>query len=180
MSSRIDGLGTTYALFAALGDAARTELKGELLGIARDVLAEQQKLVPVYDGKPRKNVVPGKLKAALTVEEAIAALRVRIGYPQLRKGRTGLFYALIMEKGRRGQTVTVQRMNKAGRKEWRQRIVDGRARARKKPTDLVTSYRLRVTPLPARVHVHIENRMGEIINSRLAGFWDRTLSRAGQ
>lgn len=177
MSSRLDGISATQALFAALSNEARTELKEELVGIADEVLALQQKFVPVYSGKPRKRVIAGKLKAALTIEQAIAELRVKIGYPRLGRGKSSLFYALIMEKGRKGGTVTAQRLGKAGRSEWLSRIRDGRARASRKPSGLGSTYQLRVTPLAPRVHVHIENQVADLINTRLADFWGRVLSR---
>lgn len=183
MSSRLDGLSSTQAMFAVLPDAARRELQAELRDIADEVLKVQQQLVPVYNAatdkaRKRKKVKPGLLKASLTIEEEVSRLRVLVGYPQLRE-KSGAWYARIMERGRKARTVTVHRLKAGGRAEWRQRVKDGRARLARKPKDLTSTDTMEVGAIAPRVHVHIEQRMATIIDSRLADFWDRTLNQAG-
>lgn len=183
MSSRLEGLQSTYAMFAALPDAARVELQAELREIADEALKLQQGLVPVYNAatdkaRKRKHVRPGFLKASLTIEEEVSRLRVLVGYPQLRE-KSGAWYARVMERGRLARTVTAHRLKVGGRAEWYKRIGEGRARSSRKPHDLTGTYQLRVGAIAPRVHVHIENRMAAVIDSRLADFWDRTLNKAG-
>jgi hypothetical protein len=168
------------AFFATLPQAAREELKRDLKEIADEALKLQQQLVPVYEGKERKGVVPGRLRDALTIAEGFTLLRVRIGLPQMRSRRAKTFYAIWMEYGRRGGTVPVRRLKVGARAEWLERIGTGRARARLKPQDLLSKARtMRVSPLPPRPFVHIEDRIDAITSGYIARFWDNVEAAAG-
>lgn len=147
------------ALFAALPAAAREEV-GKLLGdLSRDILELQKRLVPVYTGERRKGKEPGRLKAALTIAEAINALRVRIGLPTEKLSRRSrLFYAVIQHYGRKAQTVTVTR---------------GRTKKGLAP------YQMRVPAMAGIPFVHVEGSIDALIEGRLAGFWDRVQTKAG-
>ena len=92
MSARLANLEANLALFDALPEAARAELKVDLLAIANQALALQQAAAPVRTGA---------LKAALTISEEIDRLRVRVGFPTFKGSRHDLFYAIIQEYGRK-------------------------------------------------------------------------------
>jgi hypothetical protein len=166
----LSGLEAKYALFASMPEAARDDLEQVLGAVGKRVLAEQQARAPS---------LTGKLKTALTIEEAVERLRVRIGYPKLKRGRNGLFYAVIQEYGRQAQEVYVRRLSKAARKEWRVRIRAGTARATLKPADLAKGYVMRVRAMPGRRFVHIEDKVDGFVDDAIAGFWDRVITKAG-
>lgn len=166
----LTGLEAQFAVFAALPEAARDDLASVLSEIGKKVLAVQQASAPEKTGK---------LKAALTIQEAVERLRVRIGYPKLRKGRNGLFYAIIQEYGRKAQDVFVRRLSKPARAEWKSRIRSGAASSRIKPADLARGYIMRVRAMPGKKFVHVEDRVDGFVNDAIAGFWDRVLQKAG-
>jgi hypothetical protein len=166
----LTGLEAQFSVFASLPEAARDDLASVLGEIGKRVLAVQQA------GAPEKT---GKLKAALTIQEAVARLRVRIGYPKLTKGRNGLFYAIIQEYGRRAQEVFVRRLSKPARAEWRSRIRLGAASSRMKPADLARGYIMRVRAMTGKRFVHVEDRVDGIVDDAITGFWDRVLQKAG-
>lgn len=161
MSERIRGLEAAYALFNALPQAAQAELATTLGTIADEALEIQESLVPVRTGD---------LKAALTIDKALEALRVRVGL--LGKGRSKVFYGRIVEFGRRAQTVRVIRGTIASVRSY----VSKRRRARAQK--LRKAYLLRVPAMAARPFVHIESRIDAVAARYMADFWDRTLNRS--
>lgn len=177
MSSRLDGLEANYALFASLPDIARDELATAFDAIGSEALGIQQQLAPVYDGEARKGVVPGQLKAALTISQAIGVLRLRVGLPQLRS-RSKIFYAVIMEYGRRAQQVTVRRLKQGGRQAWRKLVREGLASARARPAALTGQpYTMQIPALPPRPFVHVDSRLDALVDRYMARFQDAVAAK---
>ncbi len=159
--SRLANIEADYALFASLPETAQEELKVTLDEIAKEVLVIQEATVPV---------LTGQLKAALTIEEQLERLRVRIGLPQL-KGRSKLFYAVVVEKGRTAGSKWVQRRRRVSGKLRLQR-------GRKRLEDVQAAYVARWTALAPRPFVHIESRVDDAVNAKIYGFWDRVFNRS--
>ena len=161
----IQGLAEFYAALGRLPDAARDELKVGLAIIAREGLAAQKAATPVG--------ATGELQAGLTLQMAMNELQVRFGLLGLKRGRSHLFYGLIIYTGRKAQTVLVQR----------RRRVNGRLRTlrrRKVREDIVATYPLKVTARAAIPFIDApgadfaDDAMGQV-----AEYWSRTLNRAG-
>ncbi|WP_375290913.1 hypothetical protein [Qipengyuania sp.] len=168
-----EALIANYAFFAALPEEARERLKTGMAELGQDVLEAQQQSAPVYSGPERKGVVPGLLKSELTVAEAFANLRVRIGFPQLRGKRSKIWYAIVMEYGRQAREVPMRRLKNGARSEWRSRIGAGTARAGLKPDDLLTARRtMRVGAIEPRPFVHQEERFYAVADAKLAELVD--------
>ena len=167
------------AFFAALPEAAREEFSEGGRLVADEVLQLQKSLVPVFSGKERKGVVPGRLRDALTIAEAASMLRFRVGYPQLKGKKSKIFYAIYMEYGRKGGVVSVRRLKQGARGEWRRRVTARSASSRVKPEDLLSTNRtMRVGPLAPRPFVRIEKQVDGVIDAFVKRFWDEALVRA--
>lgn len=159
-SDRIQGLAENYALFVTLSDAAHDVLAEELQAIGEQAVAAQQAAAPV---------LTGKLRAAVTVAEALGMLRVRAGYPNLKSGRDPLFYAVFQEYGVEAGQKWVKRLNKrAGRT-----VKVGRYK--KYPVEY---YVMNWKSRPGRHFIHIEDRIADVVDTGLARFWDIVLDRA--
>ena len=170
-NDRIQGLADTYAMFAALPDAARDEAGVELAMIGRDVLALHQVRVPKDTGA---------LEAGLSLAVQIDSLRARIGLLGL-KGRptsktnlARLFYGIIVDKGRSAQTVIVERRRRVN---GQLRSEDGRNR--KRVADIVSTYALHVKAREAVEFIELsDGEIDDIAIRRLADFWDNAMSKA--
>lgn len=147
----------TAALFDALPSAARFELADLLGRLGRDILAEQLARVA------RRT---GALAAGLTVALLTEQLKVRVGLLSL---RNRLFYGLIVESGRASQTVS----------RTRKRLLPAAALKNKRRPGVGLPKPLKVTALPARPFVRIEEaEIDRITAQPLADFWSRALARA--
>ncbi len=179
--SRWRGLSATEARFAALDSVGREELKESLRQAAKEVLPLQQEGAPVYAGKSRKDVEPGLLKQGLKIEEQMDRLRVRVGFPQIRGKRSKLWYAIIMEKGRKDQLSPIRRLRRGARADWRKMVREGTARMSRKPDSLIVKpgkgkgY-VHVTALPALKFVHIEERLETVMDK----YRNRLLSKVAE
>lgn len=161
MSSRLANLEANYAIFASLGEAARKELAVALDKIGGAILAAQRSAAPVRTGR---------LRDALTIAEAVELLRVRVGYPDLKKGRDPRFYAVFQEFGVDAGAKMVTRLDKrAGRT-----VKVGRYRAYPRLT-----YLLHWKARPERPFVRIGDQVDGIIDASVAGFWDAVLNKVG-
>lgn len=164
MSETVQNLAETYAMFGVLPDAAREQIGVELGIIGRDLLALQQVRVPKDTGS---------LEAGLSVAVYLDSLRVRVGLLGLKRGRSNLFYGLIVETGRRAQTVLVQR----------RRRVNGKlrsARGRKRSEDIATTYPMKVKARAAQPFVGVSDPdIDRVVAQRLADFWAKTFEHAG-
>jgi hypothetical protein len=160
-----DALNSAFSLFTALPEAAREQAGEALREIGKEALELQEALVPKRTGF---------LAQGLTVSEAIEYLRVRVGFPSLKGGRNDRFYAIVMEYGRKAQTVTVKRSTIASPRSAvaRKRLRAGQA--------LRKPYLLHVTALPARPFVHVEDRIDQLADRLTDRFWDQALARAGE
>jgi hypothetical protein len=183
MSETVTGADNAALRFLALGTAAQAELKTTLEKVGAGVLALQQGLAPV---------LTGRLRTALTVNEEVERLRVRVGIfgklaqskSTVRKYRKAgrdpagaanhgsLFYAIIQESGRRAQTVTVTRGTTAS--------PGSSASRRKHNQTLRKPFTMRVPAMAGRHFIHVEDRIGAVAERYLARFWDETLKRAGE
>jgi hypothetical protein len=159
-----DALNSAFSLFTALPEAAREQAADALRDIGQEALELQEALVPKRTGF---------LGQGLTVAEAVNYLRVRVGFPSLKGGRNDRFYAIVMEYGRKAQTVTVRRSTIASPK-----TATARKRLRAGQT-LRKPYLLSVTALPARPFVHVEDRIDQLADRLTEKFWDQALARAG-
>lgn len=155
-SNRVDGLAETYAMLDAIPAAARHELADMTGKISRDVMAAQKRDV----AKDK-----GKLEAGLSVALETEKLRARIGLIGIKRGRSGLFYGVIVEKGR--DPGVVQR-----------RLPRTKGRMGRKAAQAVGATRkMRVTALAERPFVHVD-RPEIRAEARLANFWAETLRAA--
>ena len=134
------GMPELIRLFDTLPASAETAIKEQLPTIGSEILALEQEAVAVRTGN---------LQSGLSIQTLNDGLKVRVGLlsANSKNGRDSRFYGRIVEGGRKGQTVLVQR----------RRRVDGRlrsARGRKIAGDIVASYNLTVRPEPARPFVN--------------------------
>jgi hypothetical protein len=127
--NRVDGLAETYSMFGRIPDAAREQLGVEMARIGYEVLAGQKQDVAKSTGE---------LEQGLSLKLMIDRLRVQVGLLGLTGARSRLFYGRIVERGRRAQTVLVQRRRRVGNKL---RLGPGR---RKRVQDIASVYSLRV------------------------------------
>lgn len=167
----VRGLSQAFSVFDRIPDALQPALGELLTEIGLEENAAQKAAVPSASGN---------LERGLSFEVLLEQLRVRIGLLRYKSGRNRYFYGLFVERGRRQQTVPVQRLVRGGRREFLRRVRAGSASARRKPGDLVVRYNLPVTALPARPFIHrgnadFERRVGR----RVADFWSQVLDRAG-
>lgn len=156
-AGEIDGIDAAYALFANMPSAARDELKSALDDIGKGVLDLQKAQVPVHTGN---------LRDALTVDEALEQLRIRVGLVTISRAKGSPWYGRVVEFGRKAQVVTVKPRLSTSKRRLKAGL---KARG---------SYALRVSALPPRPFVHIEDRIAALVENRLAKFWDATLAKA--
>lgn len=163
--TRLRGLDGLLNLFDTLPRATAEALGEELDDIAYLVLDAQREEVPVRTGA---------LQRDLSMLVLVGQLKARIGL----LGTTGAygkrFYGLIVEGGRRAQTVMVER----------RRRVNGRLRTsgrRKRASDIVARYKLNVPAMAARPFVHSARAEAAALDGaeRVADFWSRTFDRVG-
>lgn len=175
--TRVDGLAAALADFDRIPEAAREQLAVELGLIGREVLQLQRATVAKDTGA---------LAGALSLAVQVDRLRARIGLignavtsrsalrKQRRTGRElrnvgGFFYGIIVEVGRKAQTVIVERRarTRAGRR--------GRAE------QVASTYALRVKAAAPRPYIRTADApaVQSVVASRLANFWSETLAKAG-
>lgn len=155
--NRLTGADAAAALFDALPEAAKGELADKLGGIAQDVLRAQRLAVLKRTGK---------LSAALSIRLMIDRLKVRIGLLDM-KGKNRPWYGIIVNFGRKAQTVAVTRR------------APGQSRLRSKAASLVQRYSMRVSELPPHEFIAPPSATDDAsIDSWLRDFWDNALRRA--
>lgn len=162
-NNRIENLEANFAFWASIEPEARRQLAADLGEIGMEALAAQQQAAP-FD--------TGRLRNALTVAQAIDNLRVRVGYPDLKK-KDDRFYAIMQEYGVKAGEKLVQRRKRVNGKLRLQR-------RRKRAEDIVATYRLRWPARPARPFVHLEARFEQILNAVQDRFWDKVLNKIGE
>lgn len=118
----------------------------------------------------------GKLRQGITHKVFPKTLRLQVGLRNTKAGRSTLFYGRIQDLGRKAQTVIVHRLTGTQRAEWRNRIVQGRARASRKPRGLGVTYALRVKAMPGKKFV--TGRYPELrqkVRTNLQGIYARAI-----
>jgi hypothetical protein len=160
-TNQVDGLAAANSLFGNIPQAAREQLGVEIARIGYDVLAAQRQDVAKRTGD---------LEAGLSLKLMIDRLRVLVGLLNLTGPRRKLFYGRIVERGRRAQTVLVQR-----RKRGRRPLGPGR---RKRAQDIASVYSMHVRAMAPRPFVYVD-RPEIHAEQRLASFWSQVLSNAG-
>jgi hypothetical protein len=162
-TTRVDGLAATNSLFDRIPQAAREQLGVEMARIGYDVLAAQKQDVAKKTGD---------LETGLSLKLMIDRLRVMVGLLNLTGARSRLFYGRIVERGRRAQTVLVERRRRVSGKL---RLGPGR---RKRAQDIATVYAMKVPALPPRPFIYVE-RPEIHAEQRLANFWSTVLGNVG-
>lgn len=152
--SRVQGLAEANALFESLPVAAAHEL-GDIFGaLGREIVSRQVARAPRDTGA---------LRAALTYQNLIEALRLRAGLLAI-GGKNGPWYGRVIEFGRRAQTVIVKRRRRGARS--------------RRAAQIAATYKLRVRAANERVFIRINDEAAALAEPRLAEFWARTLARA--
>lgn len=142
--------------------AIKEEMLAMLDKTGDQILAAQQQAVPVRTGT---------LRSALSkrLQKGIVRLRVGlVGKPINRR----LWYARIVEGGRKAQTVTARRGGGAG----------GGRRAKNFTWKVAGTYQLRVSPLPPRPFIITARTksLRDTMAGELKTYWDRVLKRAAR
>lgn len=175
MAQAMRGMDELLALFDTLPGLTDDQLKKELPDIGSEILALQTGAVPVFSGQ---------LQSALSVQVIRGGFTVRVGLlgteatsaPSRRKARRQgaavfsygpNFYGRIVEFGRKGQVVQVQR----------RRRVNGALRTvrrRKLAADIVATYTMKVQAEDARPFIDTPATEAAALDAgeRLATFWD--------
>lgn len=146
--------------------AMRAEMAKEMRGVGHDILAAMQANAPVATGKFKNSLSASLNERSLTLKIGL------VGKPINRE----VFYARILEGGRKAQTIAVSRGFDA-QKAAASRLEGANMRLR------VNSYRstylLHVRAFPPHRTVYARyTRLRVEFNQRLKGIWDRVLTRA--
>lgn len=140
---RIQGDRAFRKLLRALPDAAKDELVGLLEGVGDEVASAM-----------RADTPSSRIRAAISRRVSRASLRLRVGLIGKPLNKR-LFFARILEGGRRARTVMAVRRGKR--------------------------YPLNVKRMAARPFVYSQRALlRAAIGKRTGPFWDRVLARAGQ
>ena len=108
----------------------------------------------------------GALRAGVKSKVFPKTLRLQVGFLGTKAGRAKLFYARILDLGRKAQTVTVHRRKVAGSPLVRGRRISGQP------------YQLRVRAIAAKRFVSGGiGPLGRVIGTKLNGVWDRAIRR---
>ncbi|WCT78881.1 hypothetical protein [Novosphingobium humi] len=161
-NSNVANLEANLAFWASIEPEARKQLATELGEIGLEILAAQQQAAPFETGL---------LRNALTVAQAIDGLRVRVGYPDLKK-KDPRFYAIMQEYGVKAGEKLVQRRRRV---KGKLRLLRGRKRVE----DIVWSDTIEWKARPARPFVHLEERFEQVLNGVQDRFWDAVLRNTG-
>jgi hypothetical protein len=161
MTGSVENLSASLALLASIEPAARRRLAQELGDLGEQVLAAQMAAAPVKTGR---------LRDALTVAQAISGLRVRVGYPDLKKGRDPRFYAIMQEYGVKAGEKTVTRLNKRKGRT----VQKGRTKVFPR-----TTYTLHWRARAAHPFVHQESRFDQLLIAVQDRFWAEALNDVG-
>ena len=163
MPSRVRGAISTRRLLKRAPDAMRAELASVMIAAGPEIAGAMRGRAP--RGKT------GNLVAGVAWKFYPSTLRLVVGFIGKKLNRQ-LFYARILELGRRAQTVTVTRGRSGGGKGRRYRTKDGRVRT------VGDFYQMRVTALtPRRFVYQPATDLRRALSKRLNGIWDRVLQK---
>lgn len=160
-SSAIRGSKSFRRLLRGLPDAMKAEM-ADVLTKSRP--AAEALVLGRLDATTNRR--SGKLRAGVKSKVFPKTLRLQVGFLGTKTGRAKLFYARILDLGRKAQTVTVHRRKEAG-----SLLVHGH-RISGKP------YQLRVRAIaPKRFVTGGIGPLGRVIGTKLNGVWDRAVRR---
>jgi hypothetical protein len=169
MPETLKGQAAAMALFDNLPKASDDELINVLPKMGAAVLAAQRQDVAIRTGD---------LWRGLSVQVLSGGHKIRVGIvgkaDAASSKKSNLFYGRIVEFGRRGQVVNVQRRRRVG---GRLRTTRGRKRAE----DIVSTYTMKVPSAAPRPFVETPQAQAAALNAgnNLADFWVNVLNRAG-
>jgi hypothetical protein len=147
MASRLRGVAKTRRLLKRMPDAVQQEVLNALNATGRELAAGMQARAPVRTGA---------LRAALSYKVFPKTLRMQVGILGPKGARSKLFYARILEFGRKAQTVTITRGPRAGAS-------------------------MRVSPLTARRFVTRGNTvLRDTLTKNLKNMWEAALGRVAE
>lgn len=146
--------------------------------VQKEILAEFEKIGEELQEAMRARAPSktGKLREGITYKVFPKTLRLQVGLRNTKAGRSTLFYGRIQDLGRKSQTVIVHRLTGAQRAEWRNRVVQGRARISRKPAGLGVTYALRVRAMVGKKFV--SGRYPELrqkVRTNLQGIYARAM-----
>jgi hypothetical protein len=161
MPSRVQGIISTRRLLKRMPDAVRAQLADAMTQAGPELASSMIARAP--------RGPTGNLVAGIAWKFYPTSLRLVVGFIGKRLNRK-LFYARILEGGRRAQVVTVTRNRTTGgfgkmyRRHGRTRMVG-------------TPYEIKVRALPARRFVYGPlTDLRKVMARRLSGIWDRALA----
>ena len=159
MASKVRGSKGFRRLLRNLPEAMRAEL-------AKTMDAGGSELEAAIKARARRRT--GRLIAGITKRMYPKTLKLRVGFLGTPRGRAKLFYAWILEFGRKGRIVSATR-RKVG-------VNTGLRGGRKKSEDIAATYPLRITPLaPRRIVTGPLTDLRVVFGRRMRGIWDRAL-----
>lgn len=148
-ASAIRGSKSFRRLLRGLPDAMRTEMADVLTKAGPSAASIVERRVDVTTKRRT-----GALRAGVKWKVFPRTLRLQVGYLGTKAGRAKLFYARILDLGRKAQTVTVKRKKNAA------------------------PYRMQVRAIaPKRFVTGGIGGLRQTVNQRLHGVWDRVLRR---
>ena len=142
-----------------IGARAFRKLLSRVPAAARDDIVEMFEEAGDQIAANAKSDSPSRRVAgAITKRVSRASLRLRVGLIGAPLNRR-LFFARILEKGRKAQNVRARRRSKSGK---------------------VTTYRMNVRVMPARPFVYTARNeaIRDSMGGRIGKFWERVISRA--
>ncbi len=163
---RVKGDRAFRQLLNRMPEAMREEAISLLDKVGDDIAAAQQAEAPSR-----------RIRAATGKRVYRATLRMRVGLVGRPINRR-LFFARILEKGRKAQTVTVSRRGRAAIAAFGRRL----SRGRKVAADVVSVYQLRVRSMAARPFIYSARvrALRASLGGRIEAFWNGALRRAAE
>jgi hypothetical protein len=140
----VRGVAKVRTFFNRLPDDFRNEIVVELNVMGPQLLSRIQGRTPVRTGA---------LKGGESWRVLPRSLKLQIGFLGTPSGRSKLFYARIVEFGRKAKTVQATRLVRGGRSAWTAGIASGQYRPSSKPHALVEHYALKVGATQPRLMV---------------------------
>jgi len=163
------------------GDRAFKKLLTRLPAAVRDEMVEtlQEGGVDILEMEQAGATVSKRERASLTVKVLPGALQLKVGLVGRPINRR-LWWAKIIERGRKAQIVSVTRLHRGARDVWLGRVRAWGVSARRKPGDLVSRYQMRVRALAPHPAVYAPQVLDarNTLGGKIVGFWERTLTRA--
>lgn len=155
-------------LLKQLPDAVATDIRKQMNETGRMLESRAKSLAPVYQGRPRKGLVSGALRDAISAYVTPVRLSLKVGLIGKAINRR-LFYGRLIEFGHRlgnRATGTLPRLEPVRGNSIRSRLIRARRRAA-----------LRKTGVPPHPFLYTVPR--NIIYAPFRDIWTRALRKAG-